>query len=337
MIVRLASSTAILTIAMALATTGANAQTQQGTQAQQGQAQQTQQGTQAQQGQNQQRQTQQQARQQQNQQVARECLRDMQQFAQQVSGDGFWMSGWGAGGYGTATPQTPANQATPQPGAAGQTGTTPQTGAQTGTTAQTGMAGTAADPRAQAAGMSTPRVQIHALYNAGHVLAQRGDREGCEYIVAKMHEVYDDYSQRLQEAGVDPESVTTWRQEQLALAQPLAGSDGMLTYRVDEITGTDVRNPQDQNLGSVSDVIIDANDGSVAYVLVARGGFLGIGEDHYAIPWQQVRATPGLDTIVVDRTEAELEQAPTVDPARFNDPQTMRQERQQTDQFWGQS
>ena len=169
------------------------------------------------------------------------------------------------------------------------------------------------------------------------MLAQRGDREGCEYIVAKMHEVYDDYSQRLQQAGVDPESVTTWRQEQLALAEPLAGSEGVLTYRVDDITGTDVRNPQDESLGSVSDVIIDANDGSIAYVLVARGGFLGIGEDHYAIPWTEIRATPGLDTIVVDRTEAELEQAPTVDPARFNDPQTMRQERQQTDQFWGQT
>jgi sporulation protein YlmC with PRC-barrel domain len=135
---------------------------------------------------------------------------------------------------------------------------------------------------------------------------------------------------------VDPSSVTTWRQERLALAEPLAAENGTTRYRIDNITGTDVRNMEDENLGSVSDVIIDPESGTAAYVIVARGGFLGMGEDHYAIPWDEVRATPGLEMIVVNRTAAELDEAPAVDPDRFRNPEMRMDERRTTDEFWTQ-
>lgn len=252
--------------------------------------------------------------------LAASCLTEINDFAARMNEDDFWLTGWGVGGYGTP----PGPQATRSPASSPAT---------TGDTAA--PSGMMQDPRGEVIGIDTPRYQIRALYGAGRVLLHRGDNEGCEYIVAKMNEIYDSYSKELRDAGVDPASVTTWRQEQLALAEPL-DARGNATYRVDDITGTDVRNMQDQNLGSVNDVVIDPQSGTPSHLIVARGGFLGIGEDYYAVPWDELRATPGMNTIVVDRTQAELEQAPSVDPDRLRNPATMMDERRRTDEFWTQ-
>lgn len=262
-------------------------------------------------------------------QAAEACLLDMNEFAERMHQDEFWLSGWGTGAYGAPpAPQSTQSPATTAP-ATGDTTTSRATSAEN-------VEASEMDPRGEVVGIDAPRYQIRALYGAGRVLAHRGDNEGCEYIVAKMNEVYDSYSQQLEEAGVDPTSVTTWRQERLALAEPLAAENGTMRYRIDNITGTDVRNMEDENLGSVSDVIIDPESGTAAYVIVARGGFFGMGEDHYAIPWDEVRATPGLETIVVNRTAAELDEAPAIDPDRFRNPEMMMDERRTTDEFWTQ-
>ncbi|MDF1600886.1 PRC-barrel domain-containing protein [Mesorhizobium sp. YIM 152430] len=295
MFIKLASTTAIATAMLALTATGAGAQQNPQTNDQT--------------------------------QMAEACLLEMNEFAERMYEDEFWLSGWGTGSYGAP----PAPQSTQSPAT-----TAPATGDTTSrATSAKDIEASAMDPRGEVVGIDAPRYQIRALYGAGRVLAYRGDNEGCEYIVAKMNKVYDSYSQQLEEAGVDPASVTTWRQERLALAEPLA-ADATTRYRIDNITGTDVRNMEDENLGSVSDVIIDPESGKAAYVIVARGGFLGMGEDHYAIPWDEVRAAPGLEVVVVDRTAAELDEAPAIDPDRFRNPGTMMDERRTTDEFWTQ-
>jgi sporulation protein YlmC with PRC-barrel domain len=256
------------------------------------------------------------------QQTADACFTQMNQFAERMNADQFWISGWGTSGYGSP----PAPQSTQAPDVV----TDP-----TGTDPAAPNTGMAADPRGEIAGIEAPRNQIRALHGAARVLAHRGDDDGCEYVVAKMNEVYDDYSQQLQSAGVDPAEVTGWRQEQLAMAEPLAG-DGDALYRVDDITGTDVRNPQDENLGSVNDVIIDPQTGEATHIIVARGGFLGIGEEYYAVPFDEVHATAGLQTVVINVSEADIEAAPSIDPDRFRNPETMMDERRGTDEFWTQ-
>jgi sporulation protein YlmC with PRC-barrel domain len=257
------------------------------------------------------------------------CLTAMNEFAARMNEDEFWLSGMSTGGYGA--PMAPQSTQAPA--------TVPPAGGTTTTTSPAAGLSSEVDPGRAAQeqmGVDAPRNQIRSLYGAARVLAHRGDAEGCGYLVSQMNEVYTEYSQRMQDAGVDPATVTTWRQEQLALAEPVSEGEGMSSYTVDNITGTNVRNIQDEGLGSVSDVIIDPRSGQAQYIIVARGGFLGIGEDYYAVPWDEVRATPGFDTIVIDRSEAELEQAPSIDPERFRNFETMQEERRSTDQFWTQ-
>jgi hypothetical protein len=48
-------------------------------------------------------------------------------------------------------------------------------------------------------------------------------------------------------------------------------------YRASKIVGSDVYNGADESVGTVDDVII-SNDGKVPYVVLAVGGFLGLGQ-----------------------------------------------------------
>ena len=265
------------------------------------------------------------------QQVAERCMQDLNAFAQRMGEDQFWVSGWGtAWGYGTgaaATGMAPAGTAAPAATAPG--------------TAAPGAAGpVGADPWAAAGGplygAQSPRNQIEVLYGAAYVLAQQGKQEGCQYVLAELTNTYDQYTMRLQEAGIDPSQVTNWRQEQIAVAQPIQQVQGISRFTVDDVTGTDVRNLQDEHLGSVSDVILDPSSGAITYAIVARGGFLGIGRDHVAVPWNAFRATPGLNTLVLNVPEDAMENAPTVDPDSFGDPTTVTQQDQEVDQYWRQ-
>lgn len=258
-----------------------------------------------------------------NQQASAQCQARLQQATDRMRQDQFWLTGWGAG-YGTRPMGTPT--------------TAPDGAARPG--AETSVAPTgegvplAGDPRGAVEGAYSPREQIRTLYFAAHILAQRGEQEGCDYVAGQLDAVYQDYTQQLTSAGVDPAQVTDWRQEQLALAQPIDQAEGMRSYRIDDITGTDVRNIQDENLGSVHDVILDPASGAVSYVLVARGGFLGLGEEYVAVPWEQLNATPGLETIVLNVSQEELERAPTIDPDRFRSPDNMQADRGPVDEFW---
>src|ERR687885_1145240 len=49
--------------------------------------------------------------------------------------------------------------------------------------------------------------------------------------------------------------------------------------------GSDVENPQGQNLGDIKDIVIDRASGRIVYAVVSFGGFLGMGEKLFAVPW----------------------------------------------------
>jgi hypothetical protein len=55
--------------------------------------------------------------------------------------------------------------------------------------------------------------------------------------------------------------------------------------KASSIIGTNVVNPKGDNLGSIKDIVIDRHTGRVAYAVVSFGGFLGMGEKLFAIPF----------------------------------------------------
>ncbi|MEA2971209.1 MAG: hypothetical protein QOE78_4470 [Alphaproteobacteria bacterium] len=63
----------------------------------------------------------------------------------------------------------------------------------------------------------------------------------------------------------------------------------------DKVEGTPVYRSNGDRVGQVERVMIDKLSGKVAYVVMSFGGFLGIGEDYYPLPWPLLTYNPRLE------------------------------------------
>jgi len=78
----------------------------------------------------------------------------------------------------------------------------------------------------------------------------------------------------------------------------------------DRVEGTKVYDPSDNHIGSIKRLMIDKISGKVAYAVMSFGGFLGIGDEEHAIPWNKLDYDPELGGFRTDITEQQLRGAP---------------------------
>lgn len=85
------------------------------------------------------------------------------------------------------------------------------------------------------------------------------------------------------------------------------------TLSASTLDGNDVKNPQGEHLGHIKDIMINLHDGSVAYAVLSFGGFLGLGDKLFAIPWSSIRVDQKNKCCVLDISKERLEKAPGFD------------------------
>jgi PRC-barrel domain len=78
----------------------------------------------------------------------------------------------------------------------------------------------------------------------------------------------------------------------------------------DKVEGTAVYGADDQKIGTIERVMIDKISGRVSYAVLSFGGFLGIGDDHYPLPWQSLKYDTALGGYRTGITLGQLEGAP---------------------------
>jgi hypothetical protein len=78
----------------------------------------------------------------------------------------------------------------------------------------------------------------------------------------------------------------------------------------DKVDGTEVYGADGNNIGTIERVMIDKISGKVAYAVMSFGGFLGMGEDYYPIPWSMLKYDTNVGGYRVNLTQAQLENAP---------------------------
>jgi PRC-barrel domain len=78
----------------------------------------------------------------------------------------------------------------------------------------------------------------------------------------------------------------------------------------DKVEGTAVYGADSQRIGSIERVMIDKMSGKVAYAVLGFGGFLGIGDDHYPLPWQSLKYDTNVGGYITGITDAQLRGAP---------------------------
>jgi len=62
-------------------------------------------------------------------------------------------------------------------------------------------------------------------------------------------------------------------------------------------------------IGSIERVMIDKRSGKVSYAVLSFGGFLGIGDDHYPLPWESLKYDTNLGGYRTGITEQQLQGA----------------------------
>ncbi|WP_292731846.1 PRC-barrel domain-containing protein [Methanoculleus sp.] len=85
-----------------------------------------------------------------------------------------------------------------------------------------------------------------------------------------------------------------------------------------------VRNPQGEDLGTIKDIAIDTSEGCIAYAALSFGGFMGLGDKLFAIPWEALRYNATDDSFVLDVPKERLDNAPGFD--KDNWPMTAERE-----------
>jgi sporulation protein YlmC with PRC-barrel domain len=92
------------------------------------------------------------------------------------------------------------------------------------------------------------------------------------------------------------------------------------------LIGDHVMNRAGEDLGKIEELMIDLERGQVAYAVLSFGGFLGMGDKLFAIPFQALRLDKDQNSFLLDVDKEKLKNAPGFD--KNNWPST-------ADRSWG--
>jgi len=87
----------------------------------------------------------------------------------------------------------------------------------------------------------------------------------------------------------------------------------------DTLTGDKVVNFQKEDLGKIEHLMIDLESGRVAYAVLSFGGFLGMGDKLFAIPWSSLKVDTVEHRFVLNVDKELLKAAPGFDKEHWPD------------------
>jgi sporulation protein YlmC with PRC-barrel domain len=76
-----------------------------------------------------------------------------------------------------------------------------------------------------------------------------------------------------------------------------------------KLIGQNIENASGETVGEVESVVIDG-DGNVKYVIAGVGGFLGLGEKHVALLWDELTISENGDKVMANVTKEQLQALP---------------------------
>ena len=78
----------------------------------------------------------------------------------------------------------------------------------------------------------------------------------------------------------------------------------------DRVNGTAVYGADDRHIGTIDHLVLDKVSGKITYAVMSFGGFLGLGQDFYPIPWGALHYDTSLGGYRTNITEDQLRSAP---------------------------
>ena len=91
---------------------------------------------------------------------------------------------------------------------------------------------------------------------------------------------------------------------------PEAGGPGPGLMGATTLVGDDVCNPHGEDVGEIKEIMLDMRSGEVAYAVLSFGGFLGMGEKLFAVPWRALQLNTENKRFVLNVDQDRLKNAP---------------------------
>jgi hypothetical protein len=119
--------------------------------------------------------------------------------------------------------------------------------------------------------------------------------------------------------------------------QRIETKDELGQWKGSQLIGAKVEDPSGKNIGKIEDVMVDSL-GRIQFAVLSFGGFLGVGEKWYAIPWKTLHIERDADSmnvkqVVLDVTKETLERAPGFAQDRWPDTRNNQWSRE-TQTYW---
>ena len=95
------------------------------------------------------------------------------------------------------------------------------------------------------------------------------------------------------------------------------GGPGPGLMSADTLVGNDVYNHKGEDLGDIKEIMLDVRSGKVAYAVLSFGGFLGMGEKLFAVPWSALTLDTNNKRFVLNVEKDRLKDAPGFDKDKW--------------------
>jgi len=89
--------------------------------------------------------------------------------------------------------------------------------------------------------------------------------------------------------------------------------------RASQIIGMTVQDNDGKKLGDIKDLVIDPEDGGIQYAVLDFGGFAGIGDKYFAVPWEALQLDQVNKKLSLDVHKKDLKNAPGFDKKNWPD------------------
>ena len=120
------------------------------------------------------------------------------------------------------------------------------------------------------------------------------------------------------------------------MAQKILGTNVREVMSASSLIGDDVVNANGEDIGDIKEIMIHVPSGRIAYAVLSFGGFLGMGDKLFAIPWEALTLDEDQKHFVLNVDKEKLEKAPGFDKDHWPD-MAQPQFRSTIDDYYGYS
>jgi len=99
------------------------------------------------------------------------------------------------------------------------------------------------------------------------------------------------------------------------------------------IIGDKIYNDEEEHLGQIKDIMLDIRSGKIEYVIIEFGGFLGLGDKYFAVPFRALTLDPDRQAFILPQSREVLKDAPGFDKNHW--PETNAHGFESSNSYWG--